>query len=48
MKKFFIAVTAFAAVMSASAEGYQVNTLSARQEGMGHTGVALKLGAESI
>lgn len=48
MKKFFIAVTAFAAVMSASAEGYQVNTLSARQEGMGHTGVALKLGAESM
>jgi long-chain fatty acid transport protein len=29
------------------AEGYQVNTLSARQLGMGHTGVALKLGAES-
>lgn len=48
MKKFFIAITAFAAVMSASAEGYQVNTLSARQEGMGHTGVALKLGAESM
>lgn len=34
--------------VSAAAEGYQVNTLSARQEAMGHTGVALKLGAESM
>lgn len=34
--------------LSASAEGYQINTLSARQLGMGHTGVALKLGAESM
>lgn len=33
-----------AAVM---AEGYQVNTVSTRQLGMGHTGFALKLGAES-
>lgn len=31
----------------ASAEGYQVNSLSTRQLGMGHTGFALKLGAES-
>lgn len=30
------------------AEGYQVNSLSARQTGMAHTGVALKLGAESM
>lgn len=30
------------------AEGYQVNTLSARQNGMGHTGVAMKLNAESM
>lgn len=30
------------------AEGYQVNTFSARQEGMGHAGVAMKLGAESM
>lgn len=30
------------------AEGYQVNTLSAKQNGMGHTGVAQKLGAESM
>ncbi|MBD5207753.1 MAG: hypothetical protein HDS79_05745 [Bacteroidales bacterium] len=29
------------------AEGYQVNTLSTRQLGMGHTGIAMKLGAES-
>lgn len=33
--------------MYAWAEGYQVNTLSARQNGMGHTGTALHLGAES-
>lgn len=30
-----------------NAEGYQVNTLSARQMGMGHTGTGMKLGAES-
>ena len=29
------------------AEGYQVNSLSTRQLGMGHTGIAMKLGAES-
>ena len=34
--------------MTAAAEGYQVNTLSTKQLGMGHTGVALKLGAESM
>lgn len=33
--------------VSTSAEGYQVNTISARQTGMGHTGFALKLGSES-
>lgn len=33
--------------VSGMAEGYQVNTLSTRQLGMGHTGTALKLGAES-
>lgn len=48
MKKILIAITALVATMSAFAEGYQINTLSARQEGMGHTGVALKLGAESM
>lgn len=30
------------------AEGYQLNTQSARQIGMGHTGTALKLGSESM
>lgn len=35
-------------VLSANAEGYQVNTLSSKQNGMGHTGTALKLGAESM
>lgn len=34
--------------LCASAEGYQVNTLSARQNGMGHTGTAMHLGAESM
>ena len=34
--------------LGASAEGYQVNSLSAKQNGMGHTGAALKLGAESM
>ena len=38
---------AAAATLCAAAEGYQVNTLSARQNGMGHTGTALRLGAES-
>ncbi len=35
-------------VCTAGAEGYQINTLSARQNGMGHTGTSLKLGAESM
>lgn len=41
------AVTA-AATLNANAEGYQVNSLSAKQLGMGHTGIALELGAESM
>lgn len=32
----------------AAAEGYQVNAQSAKQSGMGHVGVAMKLGAESM
>lgn len=36
------------ACLAGYAEGYQVNTLSARQNGMGHTGVAQKLGSESM
>lgn len=47
MRKSVLAVFATAITMSASAEGYQVNTFSAKQEGMGHVGVAMKLGAES-
>jgi long-chain fatty acid transport protein len=49
MKKFLLSIAAVVAItISASAEGYQVNTLSAKQIGMGHTGVALKLGSESM
>lgn len=48
MKKLILSIVAMAATMGVAAEGYQVNTLSAKQEGMGHTGVALKLGAESM
>lgn len=40
-------MTALSAV-SMMAEGYQINTLSAKQLGMGHTGTALKLGSESM
>ncbi len=47
MKKLFAACAAALATLAASAEGYQVNSFSARQTGMGHTGVALKLNAES-
>lgn len=49
MKK--VILSAVALLLSAGvamAEGYQVNTLSAKQLGMGHTGVALELGAESM
>lgn len=35
------------AALTASAEGYQINTLSARQNGMGHVGTAMHLGSES-
>lgn len=47
MKKVLAAALAALAVSTAAAEGYQVNSFSARQTGMGHTGAALKLGAES-
>lgn len=47
-KKLTILAAAFAMTAPAFAEGYQVNSLSARQTGMGHTGVALKLGSESM
>lgn len=48
MKKFFLAAAAAACCLSAAAEGYQVNNLSSRQNGMGHVGTAMKLGSESI
>jgi len=48
MKKLILSVAAIATTMTMLAEGYQVNTLSVKQEGMAHTGVALKLGAESM
>lgn len=35
MKRIFMAATAAIAILSAKAEGYQVNTFSARQIGMG-------------
>lgn len=47
MKKTVLAVLATFAAFGAFAEGYQVNSFSAKQEGMGHVGVAMKLGAES-
>lgn len=49
MKKILISALCIAALCgSAKAEGYQINSLSAKQIGMGHTGIALKLGAESM
>ncbi len=48
MKKLFFSVLALSTSLTMLGEGYQVNTLSVKQEGMGHTGVALKLGAESM
>ena len=47
MKKHVSTVLALAVALAASAEGYQVNNFSARQEGMGHAGTAMVLGAES-
>lgn len=48
MKKIFAAAIAAALALGAQAEGYQVNTFSAKQEGMGHVGVAMKLKSESM
>lgn len=47
MKKVVSSILSLAMAVAASAEGYQVNNFSARQTGMGHTGVAMALGAES-
>jgi len=46
MKKTLIAVLAAVALLFA--ESYQVNTLSAKQMGMAHTGAGIKLGSESM
>ena len=48
MKRFLIGAMTALSAMSMMAEGYQINTLSAKQLGMGHTGTALKLGSESM
>lgn len=47
LKRASIAGIALLSLSTSHAEGYQVNTLSSRQLGMAHTGVALKLGSES-
>ena len=47
MKKSAIIALMLGTAIAANAEGYQVNTFSAKQEGMGHAGVAMPLGAES-
>ncbi len=47
MKRLITIVFCIYAI-SSHAEGYQVNTQSARQLGMGHTGTGLGLGAESM
>lgn len=47
IRKFAAVLLLGSLATTAWAEGYQVNTLSARQGGMGHTGVSLKLGSQS-
>ena len=48
MKKFLLSNILSLIILVSFAEGYQVNLQSVRQTGMGHTGVALMLGAESM
>ena len=48
MKKVILTGACLVAVLAANAEGYQVNTLSAKQLGMGHVGTAMHLGSESM
>jgi long-chain fatty acid transport protein len=48
MKRLLLLLLAVTSASTLWAEGYQVNNLSTRQTGMGHVGVAMKLGAESI
>ena len=46
--KMILTAAAVLSVLTANAEGYQINSQSVRQWGMAHTGTALKLGAESM
>ncbi|MEG1760218.1 MAG: outer membrane protein transport protein [Alistipes sp.] len=48
MKQLFLLLASVAMTTSVFAEGYQVNTLSAKQLGMGHVGTGMKLNSESI
>ncbi len=48
MKKLTLLSIASLMSMASFAEGYQVNMQSTKQSGMGHVGVAMKLGAESM
>ncbi len=48
MKKILLFAALVAASTAAHAEGYQVNSLSAKQQGMAHVGTAMKLDSESI
>ncbi|MEG0807964.1 MAG: outer membrane protein transport protein, partial [Alistipes sp.] len=48
MKKIILLLAAAAITSGALAEGYQVNNLSSKQNGMGHVGTALKLNSESL
>lgn len=48
MKQILLIISALLLTASAYAEGYQVNTLSAKQLGMAHTGTGMKLNSESI
>ena len=48
MKKILLLLAAALLSPQLHAEGYQVNNLSSRQNGMGHVGTALKLNSESL
>lgn len=48
MKKITLLTLTLATIASTYAEGYQVNTLSAKQLGMAHVGVSQKLNSESV
>lgn len=48
MKKLILSAISVSIFAAAWAEGYQVNTLSAKQGGMAHTGVAQKLESENM